>query len=213
MATMMDSDYVDVVQPVVAAGTGYDPQATARPERPKKLSDAIVEAIRSEFRSLLEGDLDDNLAQIEQLAATTRGLFQTLKGGVPPIRGGRFPAPGGAGYSTGAWFGPQPSLPNVEQFGAAAVRQIVSNIPDVAAKVADAIANNPVRQVEAIAEARSKGMAALADKLEQRLLSRATPAEPVVAAAPIEPQQPENAPSYANGLLGSKRFTQAQGEI
>ncbi len=42
------------------------------PERPEKLSRHVVEALRSEFLSLVNGNLDDNLTQIEQLASRTR---------------------------------------------------------------------------------------------------------------------------------------------
>lgn len=150
------------------------------PERPEKLSRHVVEALRSEFLSLVNGNLDDNLTQIEQLASRTRELFLTLKGGearllsrqLSPVTPSYGPNVAGAWSSTGlSTGGGAASSGNVEQFGALTIRALVDSGPEVAARIAEAITNSPARQVEAIAAARKNGLDDVADKLEQRLLT------------------------------------------
>jgi len=149
-------------------------------ERPKKLSEAVVTSLRAEFRALVDGDLDDNLLQIEHLASRTRELFLTLKGGEQHMYARRSPYSANvASYSSPMVWNGSGAVggQNVEQFGAVAIRQIVENVPEVASRIAEAITNSPARQVDAIATARREGLVDLADRLEKRLLASSPAAE------------------------------------
>ena len=166
-----------------AAPPSHDASAplTGGPPRP---SPAIVSALRGEFRRLIEdGDLDDNLTKIEQLAARSRDLFIALKGAESKLiaRAGHPYAMSSGGGNWGTSVAMQTAMPNVEQFGASAIRQVVDNLPEVAAtvaeKIADVFTNAPARQVEAIATARRNGLDGLADRLEDRLLPPASAAD------------------------------------
>ena len=122
-----------------AAPPSHDASAplTGGPPRP---SPAIVSALRGEFRRLIEdGDLDDNLTKIEQLAARSRDLFIALKGAESKLiaRAGHPYAMSSGGGNWGTSVAMQPAMPNVEQFGASAIRQVVDNLPEVAATVAE----------------------------------------------------------------------------
>ena len=177
-------------------------RALLAPERPKKIAEAVVEAIRSEFRSLVDGNLDDNLSQIEQLASKTRELFLTMKGpdarmmNRHPMAGPQFGVQSSMyGQSIGSWG----TGPNVEQFGASAVRQVVENLPDVVSRLAEAFAQSPARQIEAIAAARRNGMEGVAGELEKRLLA------PQAAANPhADEEEPHSHLPIANGTNGAQ---------
>jgi hypothetical protein len=146
--------------------TQHAPVATGRP---KKIPEAIIEALRAEFRILVDGDLVDNLMQVEQLAVKTRALFLTMRG-VETVMMGRSVlanVPLSNQMLPGVGYGG----PNVEQFGASAIRQVVEHLPDVVSRLADALANSPARQIDAIATARRNGMHDMADQLEKRLLA------------------------------------------
>lgn len=161
--------------------------------RPKKLSPAIVQSIREEFRQLIDGDLDDNLTQIEHLAARARDLFMTLKGGEAHIRQrtGVVGLQPNIGTYSSSWGGIVANG-GVEQFGAISIRQLVEHLPEVITKVAEALANSPARQIEAIAAARKGGLDDVAEKLEQRLLHRPTPVTTDVSPAPAAPANGHN---------------------
>jgi hypothetical protein len=73
--------------------------------------------------------------------------------------GTAWPTVGGSGYG-GSGYG------EVEQFGARAIRELVN----VAPKIAEAWATSPEKIVAAIAAAKDKGLTALAEKLEAKLL-------------------------------------------
>jgi hypothetical protein len=154
---------------------------------PKKLSPAVVEAIRAEFRALVEGDLDDNVTMIESLAARTRDLFLALKGG-EGMRG-RGPAVASmSNWSQGAVYpmasNMLPASPNVEQFGASFVRQLADNLPEAVQAITEAIMNSPTQQVAAIASARKLGMDDVAQQLQERMARAAPPASAEPPALP-----------------------------
>jgi hypothetical protein len=177
-------------------------QASLAPERPKKIAEAVIEALRAEFRSLVDGNLDDNLTQIEQLASKTRELFLTMKGPESRMMA-RHPMAGGPmmvqsqayAQAVGGWAG----APNVEQFGASAVRQVVENLPDVVSRLAEAFANSPARQIEAIAAARRNGMEGVAEQLEKRLL-----APPAAVETHADEEEPHPQLPIANGTNGAQ---------
>lgn len=187
----------------IAPSPHHPQQASLAPERPKRIAEAVIEALRAEFRSLVDGNLDDNLTQIEQLASRTRELFLTMKGPESRMMA-RHPMGGSPmvvqspmyGQAVGGW---STSAPNVEQFGASAVRQVVENLPDVVSRLAEAFANSPARQIEAIAAARRNGMDGVADQLEKRLL-----APPAAVETHGDEEEPHPLLPIANGTNGAQ---------
>ncbi len=158
-------------------------RAQTPPAEPQK--SPLLEALRAELRRLVDGDLDANLVPIEQVAARGRELLMTLKAPEARVIRGRHPVSpfvnSGGNYSTASSVGgwsegglvqqPYPlQATSPEQFGATAVRQMVSLVPDAVDKIVRGITQSPERLVLAITAARERGQDALADKLEARLL-------------------------------------------
>ncbi len=169
------------------------------PPPAEPLKSPLLEALRTELRRLVDGDLDANLVPIEQVAARGRELLMTLKAPETRVIRGRHPGSpfvnSGGNYSiassVGAWsdgglvqqYPVTPTSP--EQFGATAVRQMVSLVPDAIDKIVRGITQSPERLVLAITAARERGQDALADKLEARLLGDdAAPAKDSHSATP-----------------------------
>jgi len=165
------------------------------PERPRPVPPALVASLRAEFQALVDGKLEDNLIQIERLAARARELCGVISGldQRVHVRGGQLGEYNSNSYGVSYGVGaiPLPASSNPEQFGASAIRQLVNSAPDVAARFAEAFSNSPARQVEAIATARSRGLSSLADKLEARLLSS--------SAAHNDAGHSDEQPPHANG--------------
>ncbi len=157
-----------------------NPHLTAAPRRPtmlKPLPKELVEALRSEFRRLVEDPhFIDNLLVLGQLAANGHALASTL-GGMPRPRSDRWGSAtninGGQPIYNGSdsemeSYGLHPQ--NHEQFGARMLREIVALAPSVAVAHAKAQAQSPAALVEAIALAKDKGLTAMVEALEKKLL-------------------------------------------
>jgi len=175
---------------------------------PKELTDAL----RAEFLRLIEGDrFLDNLATLEGLARTTLQLTMTIgvtpKAANPPrrVHGNIWDGNVAYGSSSGPTGGKNP-----EQFGARAIRELVALVPEVAAKVTQAMRQSPASLVEAIASAKEKGLAALAEKLEAKLLDGIEDA----TSTPPAPPPPHGADgdhaghAHANGANGAAAVSQ-----
>lgn len=138
---------------------------------PKPVPKALVEAIREELRALVEGDLDANFSQIEKIVIRSRELFMTLKGPDAPFTRGATPIPGmpltvyNGGFSSGSISMPY-TASNPEQFGAQAIRQLVSMVPEIL----NARSNTPDKLMKAIALAKKEGHHDIAEALKKKLL-------------------------------------------
>jgi len=142
---------------------------------PREVPKALVRAVRAELRALLDGDLEDNLTQVEQVAVLARELFMSIRGpgaqftrGMPtPIMTGQ--AVGGSmmtNYSGGSGVVYPTSYSNPEQFGASAIRQLVNLVPEIMS----AQANSPDKLMAAIALAQEKGHDDIARALKKKLM-------------------------------------------
>jgi hypothetical protein len=166
---------------------GYDAPANpalsqGAPMEMRPIPKELTEALRAEFARLIEGDrFLENLALLENLARTTRGLTMTI--GVVP-KGSAPQSPQAGVYMAGGnvWTGPVPNGPigtkYAEQFGARAIRELVTLVPEIAAKVAQSLRQSPANLVEAIHSAKEKGLVELAAKLEAKLLDAIDDVEP-----------------------------------
>jgi hypothetical protein len=151
----------------MTAETGTN--ALAAREVPK----ALVRAIRAELRALLDGNLEDNLTQVEQVAVRARELFMSIRGpGAQFIRGGPQTSVTGAivngltSYNGAtATVYPQ-SYSNPEQFGASAIRQLVNLVPEILS----AQSSTPDKLMAAIALAEEKGHHDIAKSLKKKLM-------------------------------------------
>lgn len=153
------------------------PHAHAHPQIPK----AIVDAIRSEMKALVEAeDLDANLILLEQLAGRARELFMTFK--APHARFTRR-GPGGIGYAyagdvsyggstlyTSGFPASSQFVGAPEQFGAKAIREIISILPELLAGRSESA--SPDKLVDAIAAAKKNGEEEIAKELTARLLAK-----------------------------------------
>lgn len=168
---------------------------------PKRASEELIEALRAEFRGIIEGDdFPTNLITIAQLAQSARRTIMTLNvpAGLGLHRRGRQIGPGGMSLNDGGELDsmleaddslsqyPNPPNPintwgsftgvhhrrDPEQFGARAIREIVSLVPAVAETWAKAMRPPPTTAslVDAISIARAKGLEDLAARIESKLL-------------------------------------------
>ncbi len=160
----------------------------------KPMPKELVESIRAEFRKLVDDpDFIGKLTSIERLAANTRELAVTL--GDPSSdamkgRGQFMSAPSGwigeQSYGGIAMANPYGPGGGPEQFGARAIRELVNLIPSISAAARD-YKQTSADLVDAIAQARQRGLGDIADHLEKKLLcSFDKPVEPV--------QPPQEAP-------------------
>jgi hypothetical protein len=144
----------------------------------KPLPKELVDALRAEFRRLIEDEkFMENLTTLERLASHARDLAMTL--GVPDAvvrgpRGGAQVAMGGfydtaQGTQGNSTFSMNPSG-NPEQFGARAIRELVGLAPDIASRIGKALRQTPASVVDAITKAKAEGLTELAAKLEAKLL-------------------------------------------
>lgn len=155
------------------------PHAHAQPHIPK----AIVDAIRTEMKTLIEADdLDANLVLLEQLAGRARELFMTFKApharfsrrGNGMMYGDAYAYGGGSTlYTGGIGLGMQSvggSIAAPEQFGAKAIREIISILPELLAGRSESA--SPDKLVDAIAAAKKNGEEEIAKELTARLLAK-----------------------------------------
>jgi hypothetical protein len=155
----------------------HEPAPAAEPSATP--TSPLLEGLRVELRRLVDGDIDGNLMQIEQLAARGRDLLMVLKAPEAKLLNRRPPQPTtmstynlSQGVNvTGTYQAEPGSFP--EQYGAASMRQLTNILPDAIDKIVRAFAQGPQRMVAAIIAARAAGQDALANKLEERLLKQA----------------------------------------
>lgn len=142
---------------------------------PREVPKALIRAVRAELRALLEGNLEDNLEQIGAVTARARELFMTIRGpGAKFARGGPQPLvtsmASSANIGSSVYMGPQfvggSYGSNPEQFGAQAIRQLVSLVPEIL----NAKANSPDKIMKAIAIAKKEGQEDIVQALRKKLL-------------------------------------------
>jgi hypothetical protein len=152
----------------------YEEKKTASALAPREVPKALIRAVRAELRALLDGDLEDNLTQVEQVAVRARELFMSIRGPGAQFTRGGLATPvvmNGAqvgtvsSYNTGLVF-PQQSYSNPEQFGASAIRQLVALVPEIVS----AQANTPDKLMTAIVLAEEKGHHDIAQALKKKLM-------------------------------------------
>jgi len=156
---------------VKAANSAVDNASTLSP---RPVAKALVEAIREELRALVEGDLDANFSQIEKIVIRSRELFMTLKGPDASFtRGAPVSSANGPYYgaaynvmSSGSVSFPGSITSNPEQFGAQAIRQLVSMVPEIL----NAKSNSPDKLMKAISLAKKDGHHDIAEALKKKLL-------------------------------------------
>jgi hypothetical protein len=182
----------------------------------KPMPKELVDAIRAEFRKLIEDpDFIGKLTTIERLASSTRDLALTL--GDPSSdalrgRAGGFvngiATSGTTLYGSDSYSVPAMSNPYAapEQFGARAIRELVGLAPTIAAAAAN-WKQTPTSLVEAIGKAREQGLKELAEKLETKLSEMFGQAEPLTAALP-EPAPA--APATTNGVAVGSSCTEEE---
>ena len=172
---------------------------------PSRASKELIEALRAEFRGLIEGgEFPANLVTIAKFAQSARQALMTINvpAGLGLHRRGQQAQPGfvsmndggemdslfgaddgmgqqptilGSSYSASNWnnFATSNHLRrDPEQFGARAIREIVSLVPAVAETWAKAMRPPPTTAslVDAISIARTKGLEDLAARIEAKLL-------------------------------------------
>jgi hypothetical protein len=165
----------------------------------RPLAKEFVDVLRGEFQKLIDDpQFVEKLTTIERLAVHARELALTL-GDLGPMRLGH------AGQAAGevvnpVYIGPQENsgygigfgsysmsgglaTASPEQFGARAIRELVGLAPEIASQVAKAF-QTPKSIIDAIASARERGLTALADKLEAKLLARVDETEAPPSEAP-----------------------------
>jgi hypothetical protein len=141
---------------------------------PREVPKALIRAVRAELRALLDGDLEDNLEQIGAVTMRARELFMTIRGpGAKYTRGlgASGPQPlATMASSTGVYMGSSlqqvGGYANPEQFGAQAIRQLVSLVPEILA----AKSNSPDKLMKAIAIAKKEGQEDIVRALRKKLL-------------------------------------------
>ncbi len=152
------------------------PHAHAQPQIPKP----IVDAIRAEMKALIEADdLDANLILLEQLAGRARELFMTFKApharftrrGLGMYSGDSYAYGGGSTFYTGGIYPTSTqAIGAPEQFGAKAIREIISILPELLAGRSESA--SPDKLVDAIAAAKKNGEEEIAKELTARLLAK-----------------------------------------
>ena len=155
---------------------------------------------------VVDGDLEDNLTQIEQVTAKARELFMSIRGpGAQFARGPQLISPQGMGGSTSTvTFGAGTSYSNPEQFGASAIRQLVSLVPEILGSQN----NSPDKLMAAIVLAEEKGHHDVAESLKKKLLggdaaSELKRFEPHVHAEPVQANGAVNGGGSQSAVNGS----------
>lgn len=161
---------------------------TPPPIDPLAIAKELVDAMRAECRRLVEGDdFLNNLPAIENSARAMRQLVVTLQPVAALSRNPHLHPAVSTGWPPGqpsAFMVPSmPSTPNIEQFGARAIRELVSAMSGMAGNK-EPKEEDPVKLVEAIDRARSRGLTALADRLEAAMMRAYGDAEEVAKPAP-----------------------------
>jgi len=142
---------------------------------PREVPKALIRAVRAELRALLDGNLEDNLEQIGAVTTRARELFMTIRGpGAKFVRGGPQPLVTSMASSanisgsvyTGSGMVGVGGYVNPEQFGAQAIRQLVSLVPEMLA----AKSNSPDKIMKAIAIAKKEGHEDIVRALRKKLL-------------------------------------------
>lgn len=149
------------------------------PGSPRKVPAALIEAIRAELLALAEGDLEENLKPISDVVLRANELFVAIRGAeARALRGTPVPMGMGMNASVTSFSGSGSmgmvspvSYSNPEQFGASAIRQLVSLVPEILA----ARTNAPDKLMKAIAIAKKEGHTEIAEVLTKRLLGDEAP--------------------------------------
>ncbi len=193
-----------------------DAERRAASADPRELPRVLVEGIRDELKRLVDGKVEDNLIQIQSVCQRANELFMVLRGATARFnqhRGpGSYPLPGvyggldssvtiGAPMVTdygyvGSSVSPQN---NPEQFGAKAIRELVSLIPEVLA----AHSNSPEKLMAAIALAKEKGHDEIAATLTERLLGKQEKDDPNVITTRVEHLHVALPPGPSGDVTGS----------
>ena len=172
---------------------------------PREVPKALVRAVRAELRALLDGNLEDNLTQVEQVAVRARELFMSIRGpGAQFTRGGSTQSPvmmNGAQIGTmssysssGAVF--PASYSNPEQFGASAIRQLVNLVPEIMS----AQNSSPDKLMAAIVLAEEKGHDDIAKALKKKLMGDTAEESKKLAAHEHEAHEAHDEVSGVNGV-------------
>jgi hypothetical protein len=180
MTAIATPAYPLAVQPGVPLRDQLPPQPGAKTSIPEPL----VAAVRAELRDLVDGDIGDALVlnRIEQLAARARELFSVVRGSPAPARQGTGVAYGGssvATYNMGTFGGVVGTVVEPEQFGARAIRELVSLIPEV---IAGQKKESPADIAEAMRIAKQEGDEELHAALRERLLGKKLEKKSVIEA-------------------------------
>jgi hypothetical protein len=160
-----------VEQALRKKGEEYEKAVSALVTR--EVPKALVRAVRAELRALLDGNLEDNLTQVEQVAVRARELFMSIRGpGAQFTRGMSTPIMTGqasgmlTNFQSSSGVVYPASYSNPEQFGASAIRQLVALVPEIV----NAQANTPDKLMAAIALAEEKGHHDIAKALKKKLM-------------------------------------------
>ena len=168
----------------MAAGSVSDASkpGESSPGSPRAVPLALIEAVRAELLVLAAGDLEENLKQISDVVLRASELFVSIRGAEARVLRGVSAGPSvvqaqgmatsmatfgaGTGFVAGGYANP-------EQFGASAIRQLVSLVPEMLA----AKANSPDRLMKAISLAKKEGRDDIVQALTRRLLGDDAPPE------------------------------------
>jgi hypothetical protein len=188
--------------------TQSNPITTDPPQPTERAPSPLVEAIRSELLSLAnDPNLETKLSSIAQVATRASELLLAVRVDPKMVRmnptglqniGSTYSVPysvqGGSGNVIGV-SSSGPAIAGPEQFGATAIRQLVNLVPEAIEGMRRAQLEDPAKLVAAIATAKERGLDALADKLERRLLDLDDDPEP----EPSTRALPPGPPAHVNG--------------
>ena len=156
-------------------------QLPPKPEtpEPRKVPPALVDAVRAEMADLVQGDLEDPqaLTRIEQFAQRARDLFAVVRG--QPATASAY---GGANVSMNGGLVTAYNVGNYqnpEQFGAKAIRELVSLLPEL---IAMNKKESPAEIAEAMKIAKDAGDEELHKALRDKLMGKPGKAAGVVEA-------------------------------
>lgn len=143
------------------------PPKPGAPE-PRKVPAALLDAVRAEMASMLQGDIEDPqaLSQIEKFAQVANTLFAVVRG-QPHVH------PHVAAYNGGAVYGggvvSVGGYSNPEQFGARAIRELVGLLPEI---LQSQKKESPAEIAEAMKIAKEEGDEELRLALRDKLMGK-----------------------------------------
>ncbi len=194
--------------PNMALGPQLDQEAARRAAMApvREVPPALVEALRTEMKQLVEGDITKNVGQLINVATKAAELFQTIRGESIELqrRRGNGLVVGGADsmYASGPMMA---GYGGPEQFGARAIRELVSLVPEILAAQKKSETSSDL--VTAIALAKAQGQDDIVAYLREKLLG---PSEPKKESetAPLAPTKAAIV-AETNGVHGTNGHAHA----